>query len=356
MEPNANERSSRVREPQMTVVGIAGLGIYLPEQVMTAEEVAAASGIPAEVIRTKFGLNQKRIADVAGKGETVSMMAAEAGRRALQDSGVLPEDVDALIYFGSMHKDYYVWLAAPRIQELLGARRAYAFELSGASAGLPFALKVARSLMFADSSLHHMLLVAASTESMLLDYTNPRSRFMFTFGDGAAACVLRRGYRRNIVLESAFLTDGRFADFVRVPAGGSLLPPSSETLKRRWHFLDVTDPIRMKEMLDPITLDHFVQVIREAMARSGCHHLDFLIPLHTKRSLFEALLSALGLTDSQAIYLSDYGHLSAVDPLLGLYLARREERLRDGDIVVLVSAGTGYSWGATVIRWGGPHE
>jgi 3-oxoacyl-[acyl-carrier-protein] synthase-3 len=340
----------------MTVVGIAGLGIYLPERVMTADEVAAASGIPVEVIRTKFGLHQKRIADVAGKGETASMMAAEAGRRALQDAGVDPEEVDAIIYFGSMHKDYYVWLAAPRIQELLGARRAYAFELSGASAGLPVALKVARSLMLADPSLHHVLLAAASTESMLIDYTNARARFMFNFGDGAAACVLRRGHPHHIVLESALFTDGRFAEFVRVPAGGSLLPPSFETIERRQHYLDVTDPARMKEMLDPVTRERFVRVIREALVRSGCHRLDFLVPLHTKRSLFQALLSDLGLIESQAIYLSNYGHLSAADPLLGLYLARQGGRLHDGDIVVLVSAGTGYSWGATVIRWGGAYE
>jgi len=345
----------KLEETLMTAIGIAGLGIYLPERVMTAEEIAAASGIPAAVIRTKFGLHQKRIADVAGKGETVSLMAAEAGRRAVREAEIAPEEIDALIYFGSMHKDYYAWLAAPRIQELLGARRAYAFELSGASAGLPFALKVARSMMLADSSLRHVLLVAASTESMLLDYGNERSRFMFNFGDGAAACVLRREYPRHVVLESAFLTDGRFADCVRVPAGGSVFPPSHETVERRWHYFDVTDPARMKEMLDPITLNNFVQVIRNALIRSGCHRLDFLIPLHTKRSLFESLLSALGLTESQAVYLSNYGHISAVDPLLGLYLARQEGRLRDGDIVALVSAGTGYSWGATVIRWGGTH-
>jgi 3-oxoacyl-[acyl-carrier-protein] synthase-3 len=96
-------------------------------------------------------------------------------------------------------------------------------------------------------------------------------------------------------------------------------------------------------------------VVREAIARSGCHGPDFLIPLHTKRSLFETLLSTLGLAESQAIYLSDYGHLSAADPLLGLYLAREAGRLRNGDVVVLLSAGTGYSWGATVLRWGGPH-
>jgi len=336
----------------MTVIGLTGLGLYIPERTMTAEELAAASGIPAEVIRTKFGLNQKHIADVAGKGETVSMMAAEAGRRALQDAGVAPEEVNALIYFGSMHKDYYVWLAAPRIQELLGARRAYAFEISGASAGFPFALKAARSLMLTDPALRHVLLVAASTESMLLDYTNHRARFMFNFGDGAAACLLRRDFPVNIILESAFLTDGRFAEFVRVPAGGAVLPPSHETVERRLHVLDVTDPARMKEMLDPISLDSFVRVVREALARSGCLRPDFLIPLHTKRSLFEALLSALELTESQAIYLSDYGHLSAADPLLGLHLARQEGRLRDGDVVVLLSAGTGYSWGATVIRWG----
>lgn len=335
-------------------VGVAGLGRYEPEEVMTAAELGAAAGIPGDVIRDKFGLVQKH---VAGEGEHVSDMAAEAGRRALRDASerlgreVTGSDLDGVVYFGSTYKDYRVWLAAPRVQHLLGAEDAWAFDLAATSGGAPFALRVAADKMAARERNRHVLLVAASRESHLLDYGNGRSRFMFNFGDGAAAALLVRDFPRNAVLDSAFVTDGSFSEDVMVPAGGSRLPCSPETLERGQHQLDVRDPDDMKRRLDPVSLERFVEVARQAARRSG-GGIDFLAVLHTKRSLHEALLERLGLGGDQTVYLDHHGHLSAADPLLGLQEGERRGRLRDGALAVALSAGTGYSWAATAVRWG----
>ena len=340
-------------------VGIAGLGRHEPEAVTTAAEMAEATGIPEDVVREKFGLVQKRI---AGEEEHASDMAAEAGRRALRDASerlgreITAADLDGIIYFGSTYKDYRVWLAAPRVQHLLGAEDAWAFEVSATSGGAPFALRTAVDMMAADGGPRVVLLTAASRESHLIDYDNERSRFMFNFGDGAAAAVLVRGLDRNAVLGSSFLTDGSFSEDVRVPAGGSRLPCSPETLERGQHSLDVRDPADMKRRLDPVSLDRFERVAREAAHRSGGGPegaIDFLAVLHTKRSLHEALLDRLDLTPEQTVYLDHHGHLSAADPLLGLQEGERRGRLEDGALAVALSAGTGYTWAATGVRWGG---
>jgi 3-oxoacyl-[acyl-carrier-protein] synthase-3 len=116
----------------------------------------------------------------------------------------------------------------------------------------------------------------------------------------------------------------------------------------------VRDPQEMKERLDPISAGNFVRVAREAVERSGCRVADIalLCTIHTKRSLFLKVLDGLGLPEDRSVYLSDHGHMSAVDPILGLHRAREQGRLRNGDLVVLLAAGTGYSWSATAIRWG----
>jgi 3-oxoacyl-[acyl-carrier-protein] synthase III len=338
-------------------VGIAGLGVHVPAGVMSASELGERAGIPEAVIREKFGLVEKRI---ACDGEHVSELSVVAARRALTSASELlgrpvePVAVDALIYFGSPHKEHPVWLAAPRIQHLLGAERAWTFELAAVSAGAPYALRVAADLMAADPSLQVVLLVAASRESMLLDYGSRAARFMFNFGDGAAAAVLVRGLARNVVLRSAFVTDGSFNESVRVRAGGSRLPASEATVREGLHSLEVLDPEDMKRRLDPVTLERFVHVAREAAQRSGRAPSDirFLAALHTKPSLYAGILEALGLGPEQTVYLDRYGHMSAVDPLIGLWEGQRQGRLRDGDLAVVLSAGTGYSWGATAIAWG----
>jgi 3-oxoacyl-[acyl-carrier-protein] synthase-3 len=201
------------------------------------------------------------------------------------------------------------------------------------------------------------LLVAACRESYLLDYANARSRFMFNFGDGAVAGLLVADADRNLVLSSHAITDGSFALQVKVPAGGSVEPASLESVAGRRHFLDVADPGAMKNGLDEVSLRNFVDAARGAVERSGARLEDvsYLSGIHMKRSMHDAIVEALGIDPGRASYLSDTGHMSGVDPLLGLDRAARTGEVGDGDLVLLLAAGTGYTWAATAVRWG-PHE
>lgn len=327
--------------------GIAATSVYRPSRYLSADDLAAQTGIPAGVIVEKFGLRGK---PVAAPDEHVSDLAIKAARPLLAATD--SARIGAVIYFGSPWKDFPVWQAAPRIQHELGLS-GYAIEAVNVSCGLPVALKLARGMLAEDPDLQEVLLAGGCRESTILDYSNPRSRFMFNFADAGAALLLRRG-GPNPVLATALHTDGSFWADVLMPAGGSAEPASHATVDQRRHYLDVPDPRGMKERLDPLTLPNFTRVAREAVAKSGSalSDVDLLLPLHTKRSLFAQILAALGLRADQAVYLDDWGHMSALDPAVGLHLAQAEGRLRPGDLVLMLSAGTGYTWGATCIRWG----
>jgi 3-oxoacyl-[acyl-carrier-protein] synthase-3 len=317
---------------------------YLPEQRLTAAELAGRTGIPAHVLVEKFGLREKRI---AASGEHVSDLSIEAATRLLEAEGVDAAEIDVVLYYGSMWKDWAVWQASPWIAHRLGCHNAFAIEYDNVSHGTPIALRMARDLLRAEPELQNVLLVAACRESYLLDYANERSRFMFSFGDGAVAGLVTSGAGRNELLGAHAITDGSFSLQVKVARGGSVDPDGSP-------YLDVADPSSMKDGLDEVSLLNFVSVARIALERSGASLGDvaFVCPLHMKRSMFDALLAELGLDEDRAVYLADTGHMSGVDSLFGLDRAAREGRLADGDLVLLLAAGTGYTWAAQVVRWG----
>ncbi len=329
-------------------VGLLDIGVFMPERWMSAAEISEASEIPEAVLIERFGLDGKHI---AGPEDHVSTMAAAASIQALERAGVGADEVDVVMYFGSMGKDYYIWSAAPKIQELMGARNAWALEMSYVSCGAPVALKVATDLLRADPDISTMVIAGACRESHFLDYTNQRSRFMFNFGDGGAAAVLRRGDEGHEVLASKIITDGQFADDVAIYAGGSRLPTSRETVDGNRHFFDVADPQSMKERLDPVSGVNFVKIALDTCAAAGVDIADIklLAPIHFKRSFFDWIVAELGIPEERTAYLRRHGHMSGIDPLVGIDM--RRDDLSPGDLVLCLSAGTGYTWAASVLRW-----
>jgi 3-oxoacyl-[acyl-carrier-protein] synthase-3 len=207
---------------------------------------------------------------------------------------------------------------------------------------------MAKDMLVAEPELRTLLLVGACRESYLLDYTNERSRFMFNFGDGAVAALLVKDGERNELLGSHGVTDGSLSLQVKLPSGGSVSPNGG------YRYLDVEDPVAMKERLDRTSLDNFVRAARGALERSVLSLADvsYLCGLHMKRSMHQALLDALGVDAARAGYLDDTGHMSGIDSLFALDRAARAGELADGDVVLLLAAGTGYTWAASVVRWG----
>ena len=192
------------------------------------------------------------------------------------------------------------------------------------------------------------MLVGASRESYLLDYENERSRFMFNFGDGAVAMLLQRDAPANELLASHAITDGSLSLQVKVPSGGSV------DMNGGYRFLDVADPSAMKERLDEVSLPNFVARAEGALERSGATLADvsFLCGCTRSARCTTSSSGRSGSTRRGRVYLDDTGHMSGVDPLLALDRAARAGELADGDLVLLLAAGTGYTWAASVVRWG----
>jgi 3-oxoacyl-[acyl-carrier-protein] synthase III len=332
-------------------VGIIGIGTYFPDSVETAADLVEQTGIPEAVLRDKMGIRQRHI---AGEKDTVTAMATAAAQKALTQAGVAPDAVRLVISHGSEFKDHLVWNAAAKIQHNIGAVNAYAFEMYALCAGAPIALNAARGMMEADPSLDTVLLAAASRENDLVSLRNQRARFMFNFGAGGGALLLRRGADRNLILGASAITDGSLSETVILTREADAVGADGEAIGDLRGRLDVTNSDYMAERLGAVSLDNFVRVIREAVEKSGASLSDvrFLGITHMKKSFYLEILSAVGLTPEQSVYLEDYGHIQSVDQALALELGLAQGKIHPGDLIVLAGAGTGYTWSAIAVRWG----
>ena len=332
-------------------VAMTGYGVYVPDDVVTGEAIAAESGIPEEVVVEKMGVREKHVCPP--DGDHVTDMCVAAAEDALADADVDPAELDAVLYHGSEYKDHVVWSAAANVAERIGADGAFASESYALCAGAPIAFRQARAQLVADAP-ETMLLVAASREEDLVDYGNEASSFMFNFGSGASAVVLERDPADPLatVRESAAVTDGSFSEDVVMPAGGSKQPPSHATVEAGLHTLDVPDPEGMKERLADTSIENFLHVADVALDRSGHERddLDFVALTHVKRSFHDLLLDEL---DATGYYLDEFGHVQSVDQALALDRGRELGRVDPGDLVLFLAAGTGYTWAATVLEWHG---
>ncbi|TYS44064.1 3-oxoacyl-ACP synthase [Bacillus infantis] len=332
-------------------IGIAATGIYLPETYITGAEIAKKAGIPLDIVENKMGIKKK---PVPGAEDHTCEMGIRAAREAIGKAGIDPLEIDLVIYIGEEYKEYPLWTAGIKLQHEVGAYNAYAFDMALRCGTAIMGLKTAKDMMSADPGISTVLLAGGYRNGDFINYENDRTRFMFNLGAGGGAILLKKGLSSNKLLESAIITDGSFSEDVAVVAGGTRNPLTAEALEQGLYQLDVMDPVGMKQRLEQKSMENFLKVIRKAVAKSGYAEDDihYLAMLHMKRSAHDFVLQELGLGQGQSIYLEDFGHIGQFDQILSLELAEKEGRLAPGKIAVLVSAGIGYAWGASVIRWG----
>jgi 3-oxoacyl-[acyl-carrier-protein] synthase-3 len=338
--------------PRPTVTaGILSLATYIPRAYHDAEYIASQSDTPADIIRTKLGWYQK---NVPGPEDGTVAMGLKAARKAFYYSGLKAEEIDLVIWSGEEIKEYRNWPVGPKIQKELGLSKAWSFDMQQRCGTTLVAFKLARDMIRADERIRNVLIVSGYRNSDLIDYPNPRLRWMYYLAAGGAACVVQRNCPANEILESHFISDGSFAWDVYVPQGGSAEPMTLEGLRRGRQYLDVLDPVGMKERLERLSLSNWLACIDKALAKNGYARadVDYLATLLVKRSAHNYLMEQLGLAPEQTRYLEEFGHHGQNDQLLSLELALEEGRLKEGDLVLMISAGIGYAWGAVVMRWG----
>lgn len=332
-------------------VGIVGTGLYIPETYMTAGDIARESGIPEDIIKNKFGIIKK---PVPGNNDHTCYMGIQAALDCLKRTGVDPKEIDLVIYIGEEHKEYPLWTSGIKLQYEIGAENAWAFDMALRCGTAVAALKIAKDMMIADESINTVMIAGGYRNGDFINYKNPKVSFMYDLAAGGGAILLKKNYYRNIILESSIITDGSFSEDVAVVGGGTKNPVSHEMIDKGLYMLDVMNPEHMKKGLEEKSMPNFIGAIKESLRKSGYSTSDisYIAILHMKRSAHEFVLNELGVSLDKSIYLENYGHMGQIDQILSTQLATDAGKIKDGDIVVWVSAGIGYVWDAITIKWG----
>ncbi len=329
--------------------GIAGMGIYIPDNFMTACEIAEKSGLPEWVIREKLGIIRK---PVPGPDDHPSIMGTKAAVKALKTAHCDPAELDVVIWNGSQYKDYPIWLAGAKAADNIGAKKAWSFDMEAECGSMMIGMKLAKDMIRSDSKINTILLVSGYRNCDFVDYKNPKTRFLYDLGAGGAAMVIKRG-APNEILETSIITDGSFADDVVVPMGGSRESSNCDGLENGRQYLDVPDAESMRERLNSVSTGNFIDVMEGSVAASGysAKDINYLAILHIKRSMHETIIKNIGIPESRTTYLENYGHIGQNDQVLSICLGIKNGKIKKGDLIVMAGAGIGYIWAATAILW-----
>ncbi|WP_025323680.1 3-oxoacyl-[acyl-carrier-protein] synthase III C-terminal domain-containing protein [Deferrisoma camini] len=331
--------------PSEASIGIVSHGVYLPLRRETAARVASRAGLGKEEVEA-LGI---RCRPVPGPGDHPVPMAVQAARQALARGGVEPEQVDVVIWTGEEYKDYVAQTAAIRLQEEVGCRNAWAFDLVGQGVTSLVGLRVARDLMMGDDTIRTVLLAGGTRNVDLVDPRNPQTRFLLAYSASGGALLLRKDHPRNRLLGLAFHVDPDMADAVYVPGGGTEQPFCEENLGTPAMFFQTAAPAALAEYLATRFPTGLVAVARVALQG---RRPDYLALRHLPPAVREQILSTLGIRDRRSASLAEWGHHGTNDVILSLELGVRSGALRNGDLTVLVSAGIGFTYAAATVQWG----
>jgi 3-oxoacyl-[acyl-carrier-protein] synthase III len=350
---------------ELVKVGVESWGTYLPELRHSAKHIAEKSGIPQNILETKFGLNTKSI---AGPEDHNVVMAVKASHVAIQRAGISAKEIDLVIWAGEITDKYLMQTYGIKLQNELGATNAMAFDINQRCATFMLAFNLVKGMMVMDQRIKRVLIASGYRNCDLIDYSKSKTRFMFSLSASGVAILLKRDHPENTLLSSAIITDGQFADDVYVPGGGSGIPLTTpggdipptayEVIEKKLNYLDVPDPEGMKNRLDDLSMSNFIKVIDAAVNDSGYSRKDigYFGLLHMKPSAFETVSREVGVdVKTKTTYWDEFvnvGHMGQNDCIMSLEFGIRHNKIKPGDLVVLAAAGIGYCWGASCVKWG----
>ena len=327
--------------PQSVV--ILGTGSYTPEKVVTNDDMAQIVETSDEWIRSRSGIRERHF---AGKGEHTSDMAAAAGERALQASGIDRSEID-LIIVATMTADMPFPSTACLVQSKLGLPNTTAFDLQAACSGFVYAMNVASSMLLS-GRYNKALIIGAEKMSSILDFEDRATCVLF--GDGAGAAVLGRSDVKNVgVLGSLGGTDGSNPEILYQPAGGSAIPASAESIAARQHYIKMNGKEIFKlavRVMGQASTDMVEQFDYTA------EDLNLVIPHQANMRIIDSLAKRLKIPlEKFHNNLDRYGNTSAASVGIALDEAYRAGRIQSGDLVLLVAFGAGLTWAASLIKW-----
>jgi 3-oxoacyl-[acyl-carrier-protein] synthase-3 len=322
--------------------GILGTGHSYPEGILTNADLEKMVETSDEWITTRTGIKQRR---KAGPGEYTSLFAIKAARAAIEKARIDPTEIDLLIC-ATVTPDQILPSTACLIQAEIGATNAAAFDLAAACSGFLYGLTLANSMICGDQA-KYALVIGAEVLTQYVDYTD-RSTCVI-FGDGAGAAVLGSVEPTKGILSTRIKSDGRFAEQLFSPGGGTRLKPSAETLATGQHFFKM----RGNELFK-VAVRSMAEISREVMdeAGVGADDVDLFIPHQANQRITDAVAKNLGV-DETRVYsnIAMHGNTSAASIPIALDECVTAGRLSDGDLLLMTSFGGGVTWGGVLVRW-----
>lgn len=334
-------------------VGVVGTGIYLPKHTRSAAQIAAmTNGVwTEEAVIEKLGIKQIYL---PGEDDGTQEMAAKAAKDLIERHQIDPKSIDVILSIGEEWKEYPLTTSALYVQDQIGAVNAWGIDLANRCSTGVSAFKMAKDMLLADEDTNRILVVGGYRNGDFVDYSDRHMSMMYNLSAGAGAILFEKNYPKNILLGSHIIADGSLARTAGVKYGGTKHPINHDNLDVAYKSLTLMEPEKMKARLNEVSMDNWFTCIDEALRKSSLSRddIDYLAILHIKRSGHLAMLEALGLSEAQTIYLEDYGHMGQIDQILSLHLALNQGTIKVGDHIVMIAAGIGYVWGASVIEWG----
>lgn len=321
---------------------VTGWGMALPERVLTNQDLAGMVETSDEWIVSRTGIHERRI---AGRNETTASLATRAGIQALEMAGLEPRRVE-LIVVATSSPEHIFPPTACLVQDRLGATRAGAFDLSAACTGFIYALHLAAQAI-CSGSLDNALVIGSETLSRFVDWDDRGTCILF--GDGAGAFVLQASDRPGGILSCVMRSDGSGGDLLSLPAGGSRLPTSTETVSKKLHTIHMNG----REVFRFATRV-MASATRDAVKQAGLRleDIELVVPHQANLRIIESAARTLRLPLSRfMINIERYGNTSTASIPIAVCEAVQQGRIAPGDHLVLVAFGAGLTWGALTLQW-----
>jgi len=323
-------------------VGVIGTGHFLPEKVLTNADLERMVETSDEWITTRTGIKERHLVE---KGTPTSAIATLAAQDALKSAKLNPEDIE-LIIIGTITPDMQFPSTACFVQAKLGAKNAAAFDVSAACSGFIYAISVAEA-MIKTGLYKNALVIGAEVLSSIVDWEDRNTCVLF--GDGAGAVVLAP-VEEGGILSTHLGSDGNETGLLYLPAGGSAMPATIDTVNNRMHYLKMSGnevfKLAVKAMADA------ADKAAKKAGISSVDQLDLIIPHQANMRILLAVANRLKIPE-QKLFLNveRYGNMSSASTAVALDEAVKQGRIKKGDNIILVAFGAGLTWAACVIKW-----